>query len=71
LLPGLRDIVISTKLEELILAQFVVRNIESAVKEKLRRRAKENGRSMEEEIRRILRSAVNKSPSGRGRRRAR
>jgi antitoxin FitA len=41
------------------MAQFVVRNIENAVKSRLQRRAKRNGRSMEEEIRDILRSAVN------------
>ena len=41
------------------MAQLVVRNIESGVKTSLQRRAKRNGRSMEEEIRDILRSAVN------------
>jgi antitoxin FitA len=40
-------------------AQFVVRNIENGVKARLQRRARRNGRSMEEEIRDILRSAVN------------
>ena len=40
------------------MAQFVVRNIENAVKARLQRRARRNGRSMEEEIRDILRSAV-------------
>jgi antitoxin FitA len=40
------------------LAQFVVRNIENAVKARLQRRARRNGRSMEEEIRDILRSAT-------------
>jgi plasmid stability protein len=40
------------------MAQFVVRNIEDAVKARLRRRAQRNGRSMEEEIRDILRSAA-------------
>jgi antitoxin FitA len=39
-------------------AQFVVRNIEDAVKTRLQRRARRNGRSMEEEIRDILRSAA-------------
>ena len=42
------------------MAQFVVRNIESAVKARLQRRAQRNGRSMEEEVRDILRVAVNK-----------
>lgn len=41
------------------MAQFVVRNIETGIKLKLQRRAKRNGRSMEEEIRDILRNAVN------------
>lgn len=41
------------------MAQFVVRNIENGVKARLQRRARRNGRSMEEEIRDILRSAVN------------
>jgi antitoxin FitA len=39
-------------------AQFVVRNIENQVKARLQRRARRNGRSMEEEVRDILRSAV-------------
>jgi len=42
------------------MAQFVVRNIENAVKARLQRRAQRNGRSMEEEVRDILRVAVNK-----------
>jgi antitoxin FitA len=41
------------------MAQFVVRNIENEVKARLRRRATQNGRSMEEEVRDILRDAVN------------
>lgn len=40
------------------MAQMVVRNIEEAVKSKLRRRAARHGRSMEEEVRDILRDAV-------------
>jgi len=39
-------------------AQFVVRNIENQVKARLQRRARKNGRSMEEEARDILRSAL-------------
>lgn len=47
------------------MAQLVVRNIENAVKAQLQRRARRNGRSMEEEIRDILRSAaVEDSPTG-------
>ena len=40
------------------MAQLVVRKIEAGVKEKLQRRAIRHGRSMEEEIRDILRNAV-------------
>jgi plasmid stability protein len=42
------------------MAQLLVRNIENGVKARLQRRAKRNGRSMEEEIRDILRAAVHK-----------
>ena len=41
------------------MAQFVVRNIENGVKARLQHRARRNGRSMEEEVRDILRNAVN------------
>ena len=41
------------------MAQFVVRNIEKDVKSRLQRRAARHGRSMEEEVREILRNAVN------------
>ena len=41
------------------MAQFVIRRIENEVKQRLQRRARRNGRSMEEEVRDILRSAVN------------
>ena len=40
------------------MGQLVVRNIEDFVKMRLQRRAKRHGRSMEEEVRDILRSAV-------------
>jgi plasmid stability protein len=40
------------------LAQLVVRNIQNAVKARLQRRARRNGRSMEEEVRDILRNAA-------------
>ena len=40
------------------MAQFMVRNLEEAVKGRLMRRAKRHGRSMEEEVREILRSAA-------------
>jgi plasmid stability protein len=41
------------------MAQLVVRNLENGVKVRLQRRARRNGRSMEEEVRDILRGAVN------------
>lgn len=40
------------------MAQLVVRNIESSVKARLQRRARRNGRSMEAEVREILRNAA-------------
>ena len=40
------------------MAQFVVRLLEDEVKAGLKRRAKRHGRSMEEEIRQILRNAA-------------
>jgi plasmid stability protein len=42
------------------MAQLVVRNLENGVKARLQRRARRNGRSMEEEVRDILRAAVHK-----------
>ena len=45
-------------------AQLVVRNLEPEVKTRLQRRAKKHGRSMEEEVRDILRDAV-KEPKDR------
>jgi plasmid stability protein len=44
-------------------AQFVVRNIADAVKARLQSRARRHGHSMEEEVRDILRRAVNEEPS--------
>lgn len=40
------------------MAQFVVRNLEDAVAKKLKERAKRHARSMEDEVRHILRAAV-------------
>lgn len=40
------------------MAQLVVRGVEEDVKARLRRRARRNGRSMEDEVRHILRNAV-------------
>jgi antitoxin FitA len=44
------------------MAQLVVRNIEDEVKERLVQRARRHGRSMEEEVRVILRDAVQELP---------
>jgi plasmid stability protein len=46
------------------MAQVVVRNLEDEVKEALRRRAARHGRSMEEELRVILRRAAFASDDG-------
>lgn len=40
------------------MAQFVVRQLEEDLKERLKRRAERNGRSMEAEVREILRNAA-------------
>jgi plasmid stability protein len=40
------------------MAQILVRNLDEAVKDKLRKRAARTGRSMEEEVRDILRDAL-------------
>jgi len=40
------------------MAQVIVRNLEDDVKARLKRRAERYGRSMEEEVRHILRNAV-------------
>jgi plasmid stability protein len=42
------------------MAQLVVRNIETSVKTRLKQRARKNGHSMEEEVRDILRDAINR-----------
>ena len=44
------------------MAQFVVRNLEEVVKTRLKRRAIRHGRSMEDEIRHILRDAAKAEP---------
>ena len=44
------------------MAQFVVRNLDDDVKTALQKRARLHGRSMEEEIRQILRHAVHDRP---------
>lgn len=42
------------------MAQLVVRNLDDDVKARLQKRAKKHGRSMEEEVRDILRDAMKK-----------
>jgi plasmid stability protein len=41
-----------------MMAQFIVRHLEETVKARLKRRAARHGRSMEDEVRHILRDAV-------------
>ena len=45
------------------MAQFVVRNLDDEVTAALKRRARMHGRSMEEEVRQILRRAIHEEPS--------
>jgi plasmid stability protein len=45
------------------MAQLVVRNLENEVKARLQRRARRNGRSMEEEVRDLLRAAAHEEES--------
>jgi antitoxin FitA len=45
-----------------MMASLVVRNIEEGVKARLRMRAAKNGHSMEEEVRHILKDAVDRDP---------
>lgn len=49
---------LSSETEGAFLAQLIVRNIEAQVKAGLQRRARRNGRSMEQEVREILRDAA-------------
>lgn len=44
------------------MAQLVVRNLDESVKARLQSRAKAHGRSMEEEVREILRAAADGQP---------
>ena len=46
------------------MAQLLVRNIEDDVKKRLKKRAERHGRSVEEEVRSILRDAVNQEGHG-------
>lgn len=53
---------ISQVVEAPIMAQMVVHNLEDDVKLKLQQRARQHGRSTEEEVREILRNAVRDEP---------
>ena len=44
------------------MAQVIVRNIDEDIKTALKRRARMHGRSMEEEVRQILRRAIHEEP---------
>jgi plasmid stability protein len=44
------------------MATLTIRNVDDSVKAKLRVRAAQHGRSMEEEVRRILDAAVDEAP---------
>ena len=46
------------------MAQFIVRHLEDDVKARLKRRAQRHGRSMEEEVRHILRDVVKDGNKG-------
>jgi antitoxin FitA len=59
------DIVISSRTGGGPVAQFVVRHLEDDVAQKLKQRAKRHARSMEDEVRHILRTAVRQRPPGR------
>lgn len=45
------------------MAQLVVRNLDEQVKDRLKARAARNGRNLEAEVREVLRSAVEGSPT--------
>ncbi len=49
------------------MASITIRNLDDALKRRLRIRAAERGRSMEEEVREILRQTVGTSPKDLGR----
>lgn len=48
------------------MAQLIVRNLENDVRDKLRAMAAAHGRSMEEEVREILREAASRAPLDEG-----
>ena len=49
------------------MATLVIRKVDEGVKDRIRRRALSHGRSMEEEVRTILRQAVGDTPPRTGR----
>ena len=60
--PASVDIVISVPGGGVSVAQGVMRHLEQDVAEKLKKRAKRHARSMEDEVRHILRTAVQERP---------
>jgi antitoxin FitA len=50
----------------LLMSSITIRNLDSAIKERLRVRAAEHGRSMEAEARRILMAALSGAPRPKG-----
>ena len=56
---------LDSRTESMIMASITIRNLDDNVKTRLRVRAADNGRSMEEEARLILRDAVGCKPSSR------
>lgn len=48
------------------MAQLVVRNLDNSVKRRLQQRARRHGRSMEEEVREILRQSAAREESSAG-----
>ena len=52
-------------MESVAMASITIRNLDDEVKTRLRVRTADNGRSMEEEARLIMRDAVGRKPSSR------
>jgi plasmid stability protein len=52
----------TSQTREAAMAMLTIRNLDPAIKERLRIRAAEHGRSMEAEVRAILQTAIDASP---------
>jgi plasmid stability protein len=57
-LIALKSLLIICALQECVMASITIRNLDDSIKRRLRIRAAEHGRSMEEEARDILRQVV-------------